>query len=108
MSERWYEQSPMPRRAAGVFMLAFGTFGLFIAVGVPFLQHRSPSLVCFPLAAFSLPFFVLSFPCIAFGMRAVRYLGEPQTFKSWRPQYWMPLSLLGVLAAAWVQHLHAG
>lgn len=85
-------------------MLIFGTFGLFIAIGIPLLQRRSPSSLCFPLAAFSLPFFALSFPYIAFGKRAVRYLGEPQSLKSWHPQYWVPLSLLGMLAATWVQH----
>ncbi|MBE1159902.1 hypothetical protein [Dyella acidiphila] len=85
-------------------MLAIGAFGLFISIGVPLLQHKPPTLLCFPIAAFSLPFFALSFPYIAFGMRAVRHFGEPQNIRDWRPKYWIPLSLLGMLAALWIDH----
>jgi hypothetical protein len=84
-------------------MFVIGLIGIFIGVIDPFLKQRSPVFLCFPLAACSFPFFVLSFPYMFFGARAVPHLGEPQTLKSWRLQYWIPLSLLGVLMALFVQ-----
>ena len=94
----------MPHRQAGIFLFFFGAFAILIGLIIPIHIQMEPNIFCFALCAFAVPYLVYGVLYMILGTRVVRYIGEPQNFKSWHPVHWMPLATVGILMALMARH----